>query len=56
MYKSDLYITILSEEQKEILYKKDQVRSLLDEFSENEYNLVVKNKEDNKEIEEFTNG
>jgi len=51
-----LYTTILSDEQNEILNKKEQARAILDEFSENEYNYVIKNKEDNKDTEEFTFG
>lgn len=57
IYKSDLHtITILSDEQKEILNRKDQFRALVDEYSECHYNNVTKKKEENKEVEEFSNG
>ena len=53
IYNSDLYTTALTDEQKEILSKKDRFRIVIDEFSESEYNYIVKHKEDYKENEEF---
>ena len=57
IYKSDLHtITTLTDDQKDILIKKENSRTLIDEYCESHYNHICKNKEENKDIEEFTNG
>ena len=57
IYKSNLHTIILTDEQKEILTRKEQSRALIDEYTENHYNYtLIKNKEENKEHEEFQSG
>jgi hypothetical protein len=57
LYKNDLHTVTLTEEQKEILAKKEDARMLIDEYSENHYNFTInKSKEESKENEEFHNG